>query len=118
MTLYQWTLGARVSGKPCCSDQELSNTGTGEDTGKEIPLIVPDHEPYFCETQPAKPPAGQKIDPSYVTLENTPTILVEMWHNVPIGSEELPPVTSRICYHVQNRLAPTTNSTAAGVKTW
>lgn len=111
MTLYQWTLGARVSGKPCCTDQELSNTGTGEDTG-------PNGEPYFCETQPAKPPAGMEVDPDYVTQENTPTILVEMWHNIPIGLEELPQVTGRICYHVQNRLAPTSNSTAAGVKTW
>jgi len=115
MTLYQWTLGARVSGKPCCSDQELSNTGTGEDTGKEIPLIVPDHEPYFCETQPAKPPAGQKIDPSYVTLENTPTILVEMWHNLP--DEVLNPVMVRIRDHIQCMLGqPTTDSTTASIK--
>lgn len=112
MKLFQWSLGARVSGKPCTSDLELE-TNT---PGKMIPLIVSDGESFFCETQPATPPAGQAVDPKqYVTKENTPTIFVEMWHNLP--GEVLNPVMDRICNHVQCMLGqPTTDSTAASIK--
>jgi len=111
MKLFQWSLGARVSGKPCTSDLELeTNTPS-----KMIPLIVSDGESFFCETQPATPPAGMEVDPSYVTKENTPTILVEMWHNLP--DEVLDPVMVRIRDHIQCMLGqPTTDSTAASIK--
>ena len=115
MTLFQWSLGAYVSGKlPSDSKPEPSKL---ENTvlAKMRDLTVSDGESFFCESQPATPPAGQKVDPSqYVTQPNTPTILVEMWHNIP--DETLPLVINRICHHVQCTLAPSTGSASAGNK--
>lgn len=98
----QWTLGASISGKPI-----LSNPTAVEPTE----LIVPDGEEYFCVTQPCTPPAGLSVDPAkFVTKPNTPTILVEMWHNLPTGESYFEDVVGRILYHVQARLASAPNA--------
>ena len=97
MKTIQWTLGASISGKPI-----LSNPTTVEPTE----LIVSDGEEYFCVTQPCTPPTGMILDPTkFVTKPNTPTILVEMWHNLPTGESYFEDVVGRILYHVQARLA-------------
>ena len=98
----QWTLGASITGKTI-----LSNSTTVEPTE----LIVPDGEEYFCVTQPCTPPGGESVDPSkFVTEKNTPTILVEMWHNIPMSASYFEPIVDRIRYHVQCHLASATNT--------
>ena len=97
MKTIQWTLGASISGKPI-----LSTSLTVEPTE----LIVPDGEEYFCVTQPCTPPGGKSVDPAkFVTKPNTPTILVEMWHNIPTGESYFEHIVDRILCHVQTRLA-------------
>ena len=102
MKTIQWTLGASISGKPI-----LSTSLTVEPTE----LIVPDGEEYFCVTQPCTPPGGKSVDPAkFVTKPNTPTILVEMWHNIPTGESYFKDLVDRILYHVQARLASAPNA--------
>lgn len=97
MKTIQWTLGASITGKTI-----LSNSTTVEPTE----LIVPDGEEYFCVTQPCTPPGGESVDPAkFVTEKNTPTILVEMWHNIPTSAPYFEDLVGRIQYHVQYRLA-------------
>ena len=97
MKTIQWTLGASITGKTI-----LSNSTTVEPTE----LIVPDGEEYFCVTQPCTPPGGESLDPTkFVTKKNTPTILVEMWHNIPTSAKYFEDLVGRIQYHVQHRLA-------------
>lgn len=101
MKTIQWTLGASISGKPISS-----NSTTVEPTE----LIVPDGEEYFCVTQPCTPPGGMKLDPKFVTKPNTPTILVEMWHNIPTSESYFEYLVGQILHYVQTRLASAPNA--------
>ena len=82
MNQYQWTLGANVNNTQSSAEQ------------------------YFCVTAPAANPQIALKWP-YAVTELTPTILVEMAHNLPADRlSTLPRIVAKVQSSIKEHLCP------------
>ena len=108
MNTYQWTLGARVTEVKMPTSNADQPTGEVASTGTpETSLVHSEYGgPYYCITAPIVSGGGEYHWPNAVT-KNTPTIVVEMWYNIPDADEHLQGIIQQVKDSVKTVLCPT-----------
>ena len=107
MNTYQWTLGARVTEVKMPTSN--ADRPTGEVSSTDIPETSLVHSeyggPYYCITAPIV--VGREQWGHYAVSEKTPTIMVEMWYNIPDANNRLEGIIEQITKNVKTVLCPT-----------